>query len=183
MEVGNGGFSGAPSVRFMAAAVRNGYATASTDTGHHGDGADGSFALGHPEKVIDFGYRSEHETAVKAKAIIAAFYGEPQKRSYWDGCSSGGKQGLMEAQRYPDDFDGIIAGAPANQLGTSPRQRHLDRTGHPPHSRQLSAEGEARHPPSSCPRCLRRIRRRQGWRHPGHPLLPLRSRGHPMQRH
>ncbi len=80
MEVGNGGFSGAPSVRFMAAAVRNGYATASTDTGHHGDGADASFALGHPEKVIDFGYRSEHETTVKAKAIIAAFYGEPQKR-------------------------------------------------------------------------------------------------------
>lgn len=114
LEVGNGGFSGTPSIHFMAAAVRNGYATASTDTGHHGNGADGSFALGHPEKLIDFGYRSEHETAVKAKAIIAAFYGEPQKRSYWDGCSSGGKQGLMEAQRYPDDFDGIIAGAPAN---------------------------------------------------------------------
>jgi feruloyl esterase len=114
LEVGNGGFSGAPSIRFLAAAIRNGYATASTDTGHHGNAADASFALGHPEKVIDFGYRSEHETAVKAKAIIAAFYGEPQKRSYWDGCSSGGKQGLMEAQRYPDEFDGIIAGAPAN---------------------------------------------------------------------
>jgi feruloyl esterase len=114
MEVGNGGFSGAPWVRFMGAALRDGYATAATDTGHHGDDSDGSFALGHPEKVIDFGYRSEHETAVKAKAIIAAFYGEPQKRAYWEGCSSGGKQGLMEAQRYPDDFDGIIAGAPAN---------------------------------------------------------------------
>jgi feruloyl esterase len=114
LEVGNGGFSGAPSIHFMAAAVRNRYATASTDTGHRGDAADASYALGHPEKVIDFGYRSEHETAVKAKAIIAAFYGEPQKRAYWDGCSSGGKQGLMEAQRYPDDFDGIIAGAPGN---------------------------------------------------------------------
>jgi feruloyl esterase len=114
MEVGNGVFSGAPWVRYLGAAVRNGYATASTDTGHHGDPSDASFALGHPEKVVDFGYRSEHETAVKAKAIIAAFYGEPQKRSYWDGCSAGGKQGLMEAQRYPDDFDGIIAGAPAN---------------------------------------------------------------------
>ena len=114
LEVGNGGFSGAPWIHFMAAAIRDGYATASTDTGHHGDDSDGSFALGHPEKVIDFGYRSEHETAVKAKAIIAAFYGEPQKRAYWEGCSSGGKQGLMEAQRYPDDFDGIIAGAPAN---------------------------------------------------------------------
>ena len=83
LDVGNGGFSGALSIRFMAAAIRNGYATASTDTGHHGDGADGSFALGHPEKVIDFGYRSEHETAVKAKAIIAAFYGEPRA---WPGC-------------------------------------------------------------------------------------------------
>ena len=82
--------------------------------GHRGDAADGSFALGHPEKVIDFGYRSEHETAVKAKTIIAAFYGEPQKRSDRDGCSSGGKQGQLQAQRYPDDFDGIIAGAPAN---------------------------------------------------------------------
>jgi feruloyl esterase len=114
LEVGNVGFFGAPSIHFMAAAVRNGYATASTDTGHHGDDSDASYALGHPEKVIDFGYRSEHETALKAKAIIAAFYGEPQKHSYWDGCSSGGKQGLMEAQRYPDDFDGIIAGAPGN---------------------------------------------------------------------
>ena len=114
MEVGNGGYSGAPWIRFMAAAVRNGYATASTDTGHHGDAADASFALDHPEKIIDFGYRSEHETAVKAKAIIATFYDAPATKSYWDGCSSGGKQGLMEAQRYPNDFDGIIAGAPAN---------------------------------------------------------------------
>jgi feruloyl esterase len=114
LEVGNVGFFGAPSIHFMADAVRSGYATASTDTGHHGDASDASYALGHPEKVIDFGYRSEHETAVKAKAIIAAFYGEPQKRAYWEGCSSGGKQGLMEAKRYPDDFDGIIAGAPAN---------------------------------------------------------------------
>ena len=114
LEVGNVGFFGAPSIHFMAGAIRNGYATASTDTGHHGDDTDASYALDHPEKVIDFGYRSEHETAVKAKAIIATFYGESLKRAYWEGCSSGGKQGLMEAQRYPDDFDGIIAGAPAN---------------------------------------------------------------------
>jgi feruloyl esterase len=114
MAVGNGGFSGAPWIRFMAAAVRHGYAVASTDTGHQGDVADASFALGHPEKVIDFGYRSVHETTVKAKAIVATFYDAPAAKSYWDGCSSGGKQGLMEAQRYPDDFDGIIAGAPAN---------------------------------------------------------------------
>lgn len=114
MAVGNGGFSGGPWYRFMAGAVRQGYAVAATDTGHEGSMADASFALGHPEKVIDFGYRSVHETTVKAKAIIATFYDAPAAKSYWSGCSSGGGQGLMEAQRYPADFDGIIAGAPAN---------------------------------------------------------------------
>jgi feruloyl esterase len=92
--------------------VRRGYATAMTDTGH--SGGSGSFALGHPEKLIDFAYRAVHEMAVKSKAVIAAYYGKPARLSYWNGCSSGGKQGLKEAQRFPDDFDGIIAGAPAN---------------------------------------------------------------------
>jgi feruloyl esterase len=114
MAVGNGGFSGAPWVHFMASAVREGYAVASTDTGHEGSASDASFALGHPEKVIDFGYRSVHEMTLTSKAIIAAFYDAPAKKSYFDGCSSGGKQGLTEAQRYPADFDAIIAGAPAN---------------------------------------------------------------------
>jgi feruloyl esterase len=114
MAVGNGGFSGAPWYRFMAAAVREGYAVAATDTGHQGSDSDASFALGHPEKVTDFGYRSVHETTIKSKAIVASFYDNPAKKSYFDGCSSGGKQGLMEAQRYPADFDGIISGAPAN---------------------------------------------------------------------
>jgi feruloyl esterase len=75
---------------------------------------DGSFALGHPEKVTDFGYRAVHEMTLKAKAIVAAFYDKSAQYSYWNGCSSGGKQGLKEAQRYPSDYDGIIAGAPAN---------------------------------------------------------------------
>jgi feruloyl esterase len=75
---------------------------------------DGSFALGHPEKVVDFGYRAVHEMTVKAKAIGAAYYDKSAQYSYWNGCSSGGKQGLKEAQRYPNDYDGIIAGAPAN---------------------------------------------------------------------
>jgi feruloyl esterase len=110
--VGNGGWSGAINYGSMARALANGYATSSTDTGH--SGGRGMFALGHPEKLIDFGYRSEHELAVKSKAIIQAFYGSPARYSYWNGCSSGGKQGLMEAQRYPADFDGIVAGAPAN---------------------------------------------------------------------
>jgi feruloyl esterase len=110
--VGNGGWSGAIGYGALASAVRRGYASSSTDTGHTGGSAE--FAFGHPEKLIDFAYRSEHEMTAKAKAIIAAFYGSNPRLSYWNGCSSGGKQGLKEAQKYPDDYDGIIAGAPAN---------------------------------------------------------------------
>ena len=110
--VGNGGWAGAISYPAMAERLTRGYATSSTDTGH--TGGSGRFALGHPEKFIDFAYRSEHEMTVKAKAIIDAFYGRAPQRSYWNGCSTGGRQGLTEAQRYPDDYDGIIAGAPAN---------------------------------------------------------------------
>ncbi len=111
--VGNGGWAGVISYSAMAEAVRAGYATASTDTGHVG--GSGSFVLGHPEKLIDFGWRSEHEMTVKAKAIVQAFYGSSPARSYWNGCSTGGRQALKEAQKFPDDFDGIIAGAPANR--------------------------------------------------------------------
>ena len=111
--VGNGGWAGVISYAAMAEAVKAGYATASTDTGHSTSG--GSFALGHPEKLIDFSWRSEHEMAVKAKAIIQAFYGNAPRRSYWNGCSTGGRQALKEAQMFPEDFDGIIAGAPGNR--------------------------------------------------------------------
>jgi feruloyl esterase len=110
--VGNGGWAGFISYGAMADALRNGYATSSTDTGHVG--ANGKFVPGHPEKLIDFGYRSEHEMTLHAKAIIARFYGNAPRLSYWNGCSTGGRQGLMEATRYPNDFDGIIAGDPAN---------------------------------------------------------------------
>ena len=110
--VGNGGWAGSINYPALAAALNEGYATASTDTGHQGNGA--RFALGHPEKEIDFGYRAVHEMTVKSKAMIAAFYGRGPRLSYWNGCSNGGRQGLMEAQRYPADFDGILAGAPAN---------------------------------------------------------------------
>jgi feruloyl esterase len=113
-SVGNGGWAGMISYPAMAEAVKGGYATSSTDTGHVG--GSGQFALGHPEKLIDYAYRSEHEMTLKAKAIIQAFYGNAPKYSYWNGCSTGGKQGLTEAQRYPDDYDGIIAGAPANYM-------------------------------------------------------------------
>ena len=110
--VGNGGFAGVISFPAMASALREGYATASTDTGH--TGGSGIFAMGHPEKMIDFGYRAVHEMTVKAKALITAFYGRAPRFSYWNGCSTGGRQGLKEAQRFPDDFDAILAGAPAN---------------------------------------------------------------------
>src|SRR6476646_10760926 len=110
--VGNGGWAGVISYAAMALALQQGYATASTDTGHKG--ANAEFTVGHPEKVTDFAYRSVHEMTVKAKLLIAAFYGHGPRLSYWNGCSTGGRQGMMEAQRYPDDFDGIVAGAPAN---------------------------------------------------------------------
>jgi len=112
LKPGNGGWGGVISYRAMAQAVRHGYATSSTDTGHVGD--RGTFALGHPEKVTDFGYRAVHEMTVKAKAVIEAFYGNGPRLSYWNSCSTGGRQGLKEAQRYPFDFNGIIAGAAAN---------------------------------------------------------------------
>jgi len=109
-EVGNGGWNGFIQYAALATALRRGYAAASTDTGHVGDTA--SFAPGHPEKLIDFGYRAVHETAVQGKATIAALYGAAARFAYFVGCSGGGRQAFMEAQRYPEDFEGIIAGDP-----------------------------------------------------------------------
>ena len=109
---GNGAWTGSIAENTLAGALRLGFATSMTDTGHEGGSA--SFALNHPEKQIDFGYRAVHELAVQSKAIITAFYGQAPKYSYWNGCSAGGKQGLKEAQMYPADFDGIIAGTPVN---------------------------------------------------------------------
>ncbi len=108
---GNGGFAGAIAPAGLAAALRSGYAAATTDTGH--EGGSGSFMLDHPERLTDFADRAVHETAVKSKAILAAFYGNGPKASYFNGCSTGGRQALTAAQRFPDDFDGIVAGAPA----------------------------------------------------------------------
>jgi feruloyl esterase len=110
--VGNGGWAGVISYAAMADALKRGYATSSTDTGHIG--GSGRFALGHPEKLADFGWRSEHEMAEKSKRVIAAFYAHQPKFSYWNGCSTGGRQGLQEVQRFPDDFQGVIAGASAS---------------------------------------------------------------------
>ncbi len=114
--VGNGGWAGSISYGALGDQLRLGYATASTNTGH--EAAPGinmaRFAFDKPEQLIDFAYRSHHETAVAAKALVQAFYGRSPERSYFIGCSSGGYEGLMEAQRFPADYDGIVAGAPAN---------------------------------------------------------------------
>lgn len=119
LGAGNGGFAGSINYASIASAVRRGYATASTDTGHATPGGfaiDGSWANGHPEKLIDYGYRAIHETTAAAKALIKAYYKKPLEHSYFSSCSNGGRQALMEAQRYAEDFDGIIAGAPANNF-------------------------------------------------------------------
>lgn len=114
MQVGNGGFGGQIPYRTMALGLRAGYAVAGTDTGHQTtDGTDARWALGHPEKIVDFGWRSIKATTDAAKALLTA-YGTAQKRSYFLGCSDGGREALMAAQRFPADFDGIVAGAPAS---------------------------------------------------------------------
>ena len=108
----NGGFSGAINYAALAAAVGQGYAAVSTDTGHSGDQMD--FGVGHPEKIIDWAYRSVHEMTTIAKSIVEAAEGRTPARSYFSGCSTGGQQALSEAQRYPADYDGIVAGDPGN---------------------------------------------------------------------
>jgi hypothetical protein len=113
---GNGGFAGSINYFGLAESVLGGYASSSTDTGHKGDATDARWALGHPEKIVDFGYRAVHETAEKSKLIVRAFYEEDVKHSYFSSCSNGGRQALMEAQRFPADYDGLIAGAPAGSF-------------------------------------------------------------------
>jgi feruloyl esterase len=113
MQVGSGGWGGYFSYDQMAEALERGYATAATDDGHS-DRGSGKFILGHPEKLVDYAYRAEHETTVEGKILIKAFYGRDARYSYWNGCSGGGREGLLQAYRYPDEFDGIVAGDPAN---------------------------------------------------------------------
>jgi hypothetical protein len=119
--VGGGGYNGSIPEYSMPPGLMLGYATAGSNGGHYGGVGDGSFAYNNPDgsnpnwsqKIDDFGYRSVHETANLAKKIIKAFYGKNPRKSYFVGCSNGGREGLQEAERYPDDFDGIIVGSPA----------------------------------------------------------------------
>lgn len=117
LAVGNGGWAGSiQGYRDMEEALRRGYATAGTDTGHSAeDGPNGMFALGHPQKLVDFAYRAVHDMTVQSKYVIDTFYARPIDYAYFKGCSTGGRQAVMEAQRYPGDFDGIIAGSLANR--------------------------------------------------------------------
>jgi hypothetical protein len=112
--VGNGGFAGSIYYEALGGALAKGYAATGTDTGHSGEAVDARWALGHPEKVIDFGHRGIHEMTRVAKELVHAYYGKAAQHSYFVGCSDGGREALMEAQRYPADYDGILAGAPAN---------------------------------------------------------------------
>lgn len=112
--VGNGAFMSSIFYWNLAEAVSQGYAAVATDTGHVGN--SGEFAFGHPEKLIDWGYRAVHEMTITAKAVIAARYGSPAKHAYWNSCSTGGREGLMEAENYADDFDGLAVGDAANPM-------------------------------------------------------------------
>jgi feruloyl esterase len=124
--VGNGGTAGIISYGALATGIRRGYATASTDTGHVSkDSADSSWALGRPDLVADFGYRGLHVMTENGKKLVAKLYETAPKYSYYVGCSKGGQQGLMEAQRFPADYDGLVAGAPAQNATRSYLAGHL----------------------------------------------------------
>jgi feruloyl esterase len=113
LQKGSGGWGGEAYSYALITPLNRGYAAAVTDDGHSGDGT-ARFVVGHPEKLIDFGYRAIHETSRQSRAILNAFYGKAQKQAYFVGCSDGGREALMQAQRFPEDFNGIVAGAPAN---------------------------------------------------------------------
>jgi len=110
---GNGGFAGEIGYQGLESDVLSGFASGGTDTGHTGNGTDATWALGHPEKIIDFGNRAVHEMTELSKIVVQAFYAKVPQKSYFTSCSDGGREALMEAQRYPGDYDGILAGAPA----------------------------------------------------------------------
>lgn len=114
LGTGNGGAGGVISYQALVNGLQRGFATTNTDMGTTTTGLDFSFGVGHPEMVKDWGYRSTHLMTVIAKAIVSAYYGRAPRFSFFTGCSTGGHQAITEAHRYPDDYNGIVAGAPAN---------------------------------------------------------------------
>ena len=116
LGLGNFGWAGNIMYGGLLIGLEGGYVSVSTDTGHDQSQGFGEFALGHPDKTIDYGYRAVHEMTLKAKALVKAFYGTAPSHSYWTGCSLGGQQGLIEAERFPEDYDGVIVGSPANPI-------------------------------------------------------------------
>jgi len=116
---GNSGWGGSLPYRSMVSELKDGYVVAGTDTGHDStlpEQNGGAFLIGHPERFIDYAYRADHLMTLRAKDVVQAFYGKAARHSYWVGCSLGGEEALMEARRYPEDYDGIVAGAPVNPL-------------------------------------------------------------------
>jgi len=114
--IGNGVWAGQLSLSQLGSPLSRGYAVATTDTGHSGNGLSAEWAVGHPEKLVDFGHRAVHLMTTTAKQAISTFYGKQADHAFWDSCSTGGRQGLMSAYRYPDDYDAISAMAPANPM-------------------------------------------------------------------
>lgn len=134
LGIGNGSLAGSIDTLSLGLALKRNYAVAATDTGHLADSRKGSWALNHPEKAKDYGYRAIHETAVVGKAVVRAFYGRAPSHAYFASASNGGRAALMEAQRYPEDYDGILAGAPAfnvsdTLVGWAWNQQHILRPG------------------------------------------------------
>ena len=146
--MGNGGLAGNIVYTAMFDPVNRGYAVSSTDTGHATASTnDGTWALGHMDRVINYGQRGVHEMALASKAIVKAYYGASPAHSYFQGCSFGGKQALTEVQKYPTDFDGVIAGDPANWYTRHYTAGHIwiaqaidDDGWLPPHKIQLLAD-------------------------------------------
>ncbi|MGZ8281716.1 MAG: tannase/feruloyl esterase family alpha/beta hydrolase [Allosphingosinicella sp.] len=118
LGVGNAGLTGGINYPALSTGIARGFATASTDTGHvtPDNFFDASWIEDHPDRVENFGRRAHHLLAETARRVVRAYYGRAPYRSYYDGCSSGGWQGLTEAQQFPSDYDGILAGAPANNF-------------------------------------------------------------------
>lgn len=114
MQTGNGGAAGSIVSSSLIDPLMRGYAVANTDTGHQGGGGNFDWAVDHPEKLTDYAWRAVHELTVTGKEITTARFGMAPEKSYWNGCSTGGRQGMVEAQRFPEDYDAIIAGAPAS---------------------------------------------------------------------